>query len=162
MTSIVSLVGWIAACFVVAGVGSIPTARALKDWYPKLEKPSWSPPNWLFGPVWTLLYILMAVAAWLVWREDSPVNPIAIRLFVAQLVLNGLWSWIFFGWRLIGLALAEVILLWFSIAMTLWAFYQVNPLAGLLMAPYLCWVTFASCLNLAYWLLNRDKMIEAS
>lgn len=123
-----------------------------------IRKPSWNPPNWLFGPVWASLYILMGVALWLVLSSihwNSPQAEVPILLFVVQLFFNFLWSAIFFGLRRIGLALAEIILLWVSILLNLLEFYAINPLAGLLLIPYLAWVSLASCLNASVWWLNR-------
>ena len=157
MQSPFALVLWLALCFATAGFGSIPTARALKTWYPSLRKPSWNPPNWLFGPVWTALYFLMAVAAWNAWNSNSAVRNLSIALFVIQLVLNGLWSWIFFGWKSPGAAFAEIIVLWIAIIATILGFTQVSPLAAALMAPYLAWVSFASYLNFAIWRLNSTE-----
>ena len=122
-------------------------------WYASLDKPSWNPPNWLFGPVWTFLYLAMAVAAWRAWR--SPALPRgAMLLFTVQLVLNALWSWIFFGMQLPGLAFVEICVLLLGIAATAWLFGKADRLAGILFLPYLAWVGFAAALNFALWRLN--------
>ncbi len=145
--------GWIAACFTAAAVGSLFPPGA---WYAQLDKPPFNPPSWIFAPVWTALYLGMAVAAWLVWRRGGFAGaPVALGLFVAQLLLNGAWSWLFFGLHRPGLALAEILVLWALIAATLVAFWAQSRAAGLLFVPYLAWVSFASVLNVALWRLNR-------
>lgn len=132
------------------------TNRGLADWYPRLRKPSWNPPAWLFAPVWTLLYLSMAVAAWLVWRRDGFSGaPWALGLFVFQLTLNTIWSFIFFALRRPGLAAIEIVLLWAAIVATLAAFSSVDRTAAILLAPYLAWVSFAAVLNFTIWRLNR-------
>jgi len=136
-------------------VGSLATASSVATWYPALDKPSWTPPDWLFGPVWTLLYMMMGVAAWLVWRGAASGRArLPLLLFALQLLLNACWSLLFFGLRSPGLALIEIVLLWLAIAATLWAFARVRAWAALLLAPYLAWVTFAAALNLEIWRLN--------
>jgi len=144
-------------CLFAGGVGSIATSRSVAEWYPVLVKPWWNPPSWLFGPVWTLLYILMGLAAWRVWRSAGGFGgaPAAMALFFIQLALNSVWSWIFFGLRMPGVALFELVLLWFAIAATIKSFLPIDVLAAWLMSPYLAWVTFAGALNSAIWLLNR-------
>lgn len=149
------LVGFLAACYLVAGIGSIFTAPAIKGWYRGLHKPSFNPPNWVFGPVWGLLYFMMALAAWMVWqRVGLGHGAWPLWLFTGQLVLNLLWSFIFFGLRRPGWAMAEIVLLWLAIGATAIAFWQVWQAAGWLMAPYWGWVTFAAVLNFAIWRLN--------
>lgn len=126
------------------------------EWYATLKKPSWNPPDWIFGPVWSALYTMMAVAAWLVWQRGGFVaqrRPLA--LFLAQLGLNALWTPLFFGLHRPGLAFAEIVLLWVAIAATLAAFRRVNQAAAWLLAPYLVWVSFAAVLNFEMWRLNR-------
>jgi len=125
------------------------------EWYEGLVKPSLNPPGWIFGPVWTCLYAVMGVSAWLVWRQRNlgPVHG-ALSIFGIQLFLNGLWSYLFFGLQKPGLALMDILLLWAAIAATLIAFWQRRRAAGLLLAPYLAWVSFAVYLNLAIWRLN--------
>jgi tryptophan-rich sensory protein len=150
------LIFWVGLCFVVAGVSSRWTAGAIPGWYRTLERPSIAPPNWVFAPVWTLLYVLMAVAAWRIWLTDaSPMRSAALALFLFQLGLNFAWSLLFFRLHLIGWALAEVLLLWAAIGTTALAFYLVSPLSGWLMVPYWAWVSFAAVLNAAFWRLNR-------
>ena len=142
-------------CFAAAGLGGVATASSLGDWYACLCKPVWTPPGWIFGPVWTVLYAAMAVAAWLVWaRLGLPAATGALTLFAVQLALNVAWSWLFFGLRNPGVAAIEIVVLWISIALTLLVFRRAVPLAGWLMAPYLAWVTFAAALNVAIWRLN--------
>jgi tryptophan-rich sensory protein len=147
----VGLVGWLVLCFGAAAVG----ARFRPGtWYAGLRKPPWNPPNWLFAPVWTVLYALMAVAAWLVWRRTG--LSWECGLFVLQLALNAAWTWLFFGLKRPALALAEIAVLWLVILATLLAFWSVRPLAGWLLVPYLAWVTFATALTAALWRLNRQ------
>jgi tryptophan-rich sensory protein len=148
------LAGWLLASFVAAALGAAASAGAA-GFYQQLIRPAWAPPAWLFGPVWTVLYAMMAVAAWLVWRTRGFAGArAALSLFVAQLAANALWSWLFFAWRLGALALGEIVLLWLLIAATLAAFWRVRPLAGALLVPYLAWVTFAAALNFSLWRLN--------
>jgi tryptophan-rich sensory protein len=152
---LMGLAGWLALCFVTAGVGAVASANA-KSFYSELVQPAWAPPGWLFGPVWTVLFVLMAIAAWLVWR--APAAPAtrrwALGLFVVQLVANALWSWLFFAWQQGAWAFAEVIVLWVLIALTCAAFWRIRPLAGALLLPYLAWVGFAACLNWVLWQAN--------
>lgn len=145
---------WLIVCFAAAAIGGIASADA-GAFYGELVRPSWAPPAWLFGPVWTALYLAMAIAAWFVWRE-LPASGVrfALGLFVAQLAANALWSWLFFAWRLGALAFAEIVLLWLLIAATIVAFWRVGRLAAALLLPYLAWVTFASALNWSLWRLN--------
>lgn len=125
------------------------------DWYAALAKPSWNPPGWLFGPVWSTLYAMMAVAAWLVWqRGEGGVRRRALGLYLGQLVLNAAWTPLFFGLHLMGIALAEMLLLWVMIAATIVAFHRVHRLAAWLLFPYLAWVSFAAVLNFTLWRLN--------
>jgi tryptophan-rich sensory protein len=147
------LAGFILFCLAVGSFGGFVTRDAVDSWYDTLAKPSWNPPNWLFGPAWTLLYILMAIAAWLVWRTGDRVRP-ALTLFFVQLGFNLLWSVIFFGLRSPGLALIEVVFLWSSVLLTMLAFFGRQVTAGWLFVPYLAWVSFAAILTLAIWLMN--------
>ena len=125
------------------------------DWYAALHKPSWNPPPWVFGPAWTFLYITMAVAAWLVWREGGwKAQRRALGLFIVQWFLNALWTPLFFGAHRPGVAFGEIVLLWLAIAATLVAFWRVKKAAGLLLVPYLAWVSFAAALNFTIWRLN--------
>jgi len=150
------LAAWLGLCFAVAGVSGRWTAGEIPGWYRTLARPSIAPPNWVFGPVWTLLYALMAIAAWRVWLADpSQARTWGLLLFLLQLALNFAWSWIFFKQHALGAALAEVVVLWAAIGATTLVFERVSPLAAGLMTPYLAWVSFASVLNGAYWRLNR-------
>jgi translocator protein len=142
-------------CFTVAGVGGLITAPSIPNWYASLAKPSWTPPGWIFGPVWSVLYLSMAVAAWLVWRQAGLARAaVPMALFGIQLLLNALWSWLFFGVHSPGAAAVDIVLLWIAIAATMVAFWHRSTLAGMLFVPYLVWVSFASALNLAIWRLN--------
>ena len=151
----VGLLFWMVLCFAVAGLGARWTAGEVTGWYTTLKRPAMAPPNWVFGPVWTLLYALMAVAAWRVWlAEPSRARTLALALFLAQLVLNLAWSWIFFRSHAMGAALVEVAVLWLAIGGTTAAFSRVTPFGAWLMIPYLAWVSFAAALNAAFWRLN--------
>jgi len=144
------------ACYGAAALGGLATASSVGTWYEALQKPSFSPPSWVFGPVWTILYGLMAVAAWLVWRDaEASSAKLPLLLFAIQLGLNTAWSWLFFGLRQPGWAFLEICLLWLAIGATLAAFWRVRTVAGWLMVPYLLWVSLAAILNLGLWLLNR-------
>ena len=151
-----ALLVFVLLSFGAGAIGSLATARAIPEWYNSLVRPSWSPPNWVFGPVWTLLYLMMGIAAWLVWREAGGVKGAAgpLGLFLAQLAFNASWSLIFFGLRRPDWAFAEIVVLWVLILATLIAFWRATALAGVLLLPYLLWATFASGLNHAIWRLN--------
>lgn len=149
---VLGLVGFVVMCFGVSVLGGRAVAPALAIWYPGLVKPSWTPPSWVFGPVWTLLYPLVAVAGWLAWREGR--SRVGTLLFLLQLSLNAAWPWIFFGERRIDLALLCVALLWLAILGTIRAFWRVSRGAAVLLLPYLGWVGFATALNAAIWFLN--------
>jgi translocator protein len=151
--SALALAGWLALSFAAAAVGGFFLPG---EWYAGLQKPSWNPPNWIFGPVWTALYTIMAIAAWLIWKRGGFAGQhVALSLFLAQLLFNALWSPLFFGLRQPALAFADILLLWLTLLGTVAAFWKVRPLAGALLVPYLAWVTFASALNFALWRLNR-------
>ncbi|MBK8845934.1 MAG: tryptophan-rich sensory protein [Bacteroidetes bacterium] len=141
------------------GLGSIAgifTAQSVPAWYATLNRPSFNPPSWIFGPVWTTLYILMGVSLFLIWKQEmSKERNLALFVFVLQLLLNFGWSFIFFYFNLIGFAFIEIILLWFSIILMLVLFYKITPIASYINVPYLLWVTFASVLNGSYYFLNR-------
>lgn len=152
------LLPWLALCFLAAAVGATASVQA-GAFYGELVRPDWAPPAALFGPVWTLLYAMMAVAAWLVWvRRDSRPVRLALAVFVTQLALNALWTWLFFGWRMGGLAFLDIVILWASIVVTLALFWRIRPLAGWLLVPYLAWVTFAAVLNHRLWQLNPSLL----
>jgi len=142
-------------CLAAGAMGGLVTGPAVKTWYPTLQKPSWNPPSWLFAPVWTVLYVLMAIAAWLVWRAGLFFGTPGI-LFGLQLILNMLWSWFFFGKHRPDQSFAEILVLWVSILATAVAFVQVNLVAGWLFVPYLLWVTFAAVLNGTIWRMNPE------
>jgi len=143
----------IAACFLAAGLGSVLTTPSLRPWYASLKKPAWTPPSWLFGPAWTVLFIAMAISAWLVWRRVE-LTAVPMRLFLLQLLLNIMWSGLFFALRSPGVAFAEIVLLWLSILAVTISFWEVFPPAGWLLLPYLAWVSFAAALNFSIWRLN--------
>lgn len=150
----IALVVALAVTYLAAAVGGLASVGA-GSFYGQLVRPAWAPPGWLFGPVWSVLYTLMAVAVWLVWREAGfPRATRAVLLFGAQLIANALWSWFFFAWRLGAVALAEVLLLWVLIAATVVAFWRLQRVAAVLMLPYLAWVGFASALTFALWRRN--------
>jgi tryptophan-rich sensory protein len=144
----------VAICLGAAALGGVLTSHSVNDWYPTLKKPSWNPPNWVFAPVWTTLYLLMAAAAWLVWMNDTASRRLPMTLFGTQLLLNTAWSALFFGLRNPGLALIDVVLLFLAIAATIAAFRRVSSGAAVLLLPYLAWVAFAACLNAAIWRMN--------
>jgi len=151
---ILGLFGWLVACFSASAVGAVASIQA-RSFYGQLVQPAWAPPGWIFGPVWTVLYALMAIAAWLVWRSGGfRANRTALSIFLVQLALNSLWSWLFFAWNRGALAFIDIVLLWVLIVATLISFWRVRPLAGALLIPYLLWVSFASILNYAVWQLN--------
>lgn len=145
------LVGSLALVAVVAALGGIATARSVGEgsWYESLDRPPWNPPGWIFGPAWTALYALMAVAAWLVAREGLERSDVQVALaaYAIQLVLNLGWSWVFFGWRRPGWGLIEILVLLAAIVVTAVLFHRVSELAAWLLAPYLVWVAFAATLN---------------
>jgi benzodiazapine receptor len=150
---VVGLVLSVLVCFAAAGLGSVWTAKSVGTWYQALEKPSWNPPNWLFGPVWSVLYLLMGIALWLVWRRTGLVAA-PIGIFAVQLVLNAAWSGLFFGLQNPGAAFAEIVVLWVAIVATIVAFWRITPVAGILLLPYIAWVSFAGALNFTIWRLN--------
>jgi tryptophan-rich sensory protein len=153
LTAIIGAAGWFVLTFAAAAFG----ARFMPDaWYKRLKKPTWNPPSWIFAPVWTILYLLMAAAAWLVWRQAGFGGALfPLTLFVAQLVLNAAWSWFFFGHHEIRRALIDIVVLWIGIVATVISFWRLVPLAGALMLPYLAWVSFATVLTWTIWQLNR-------
>src|SRR5690606_6289748 len=155
---IFGLTGWLALVFIAGGIGAWASVDAA-SFYAELKRPAWAPPAAVFGPVWTALYIMMGVAAWLVWREGpSPIIRRALVLFVVQLALNVLWSWLFFGWHLGALAFLDIIVLLTLIVATLVAFWHIKLLAGVLLAPYAAWVAFAAVLNYSVWQLNPTML----
>jgi tryptophan-rich sensory protein len=148
------LLGWALITFAAAALGALASADA-NELYAELSRPSWAPPAWIFAPVWSALYALMAASAWLVWRESGIAGArTALVLFVVQLAANALWSWLFFAWRHGALAFAEVLILWCLIVATIVSFQRISTLAAVLLYPYLAWTTFASVLTLSIWRLN--------
>jgi benzodiazapine receptor len=143
---------FIILCFAVAGIGGLTTTPNIPNWYATLAKPAWTPPDWIFGPVWSALYLSMALAAWLVWRKGDALLP--LTLFAVQLSFNAAWSWLFFGLHSPGIAFVDIVLLWLAIVATTIAFWRRSLVAGLLFVPYLVWVSFATVLNWAIWRLN--------
>ncbi len=149
------LVLWLVLVLVVAIIGGLVTRGSVNGWYPQLVQPDFAPPNAVFGPVWTVLYVMMAYAAWRIWRVHGFGGaPWALGLFMVQITLNLLWSILFFGFQQIGLALFEIVVLWFAILATLLLFWRLDRIAGALLLPYLAWVGFAAFLNHAFWVLN--------
>jgi benzodiazapine receptor len=151
----IELIVCIAIAFIAAAIGS----RYMPgEWYASLVKPAWTPPDYLFAPVWTILYLLMGIAAWLVWRERLFADvAIPLGLFLIQLALNALWSYLFFGRHQIGLAALEIAILWIVILFTIISFWWVRRAAAALLVPYLCWVGFAAALNFQLWRLNITR-----
>lgn len=155
MQSVLMLAGSIFLPLVGGGIGGITTAKAIPNWYAGLRKPSWNPPSWLFGPVWTALYISMGVSAWLVWQKVGFTSPTTwLWVYLAQLGFNFTWSYLFFGIKRIDLAMIDIIAMWISIAATIATFWTISPLAAALLIPYLAWVSFASFLNFTILKLN--------
>lgn len=156
--SFLVLIGFIAACTLAALTGALFRPG---EWYERLAKPAWRPPNWLFAPVWSLLYLMIAVSGWLVWRKagfSGAAGPLAV--FALQLGLNAAWTPVFFGLHRIDLGFATICLLWLAIAATFVAFYPVSATAALLLLPYLAWVTFAAALNFAIWRVNQADRLD--
>jgi benzodiazapine receptor len=152
------LISWLLLSFATAAVGAVASVQAA-SFYQTLAQPSWAPPSSVFGPVWSVLYALMGIAAWLVWRDGGWRRQRGLlTVFVLQLVVNALWSWLFFAWHRGALAFADIVLLWLLIIATVIGFWRVRPWAGALLLPYLCWVSFASALNFAVWHLNPGTL----
>jgi tryptophan-rich sensory protein len=152
-----ALAGWFLLSFAASSIGGIASLNA-RSFYQELERPTWAPPGWLFGPVWTTLFALMAIGAWLVWRERGwqGARP-ALTLFIVQLAFNALWSWLFFAWRMGMTAIVDVLVLWVLIAATITLFWRVRPLAGALLLPYLVWVSYASALTI--WIVRNNPSL---
>ncbi len=155
MNPIVMLAVLIAVCLAVGAFGSVFTASSVNGWYPTIHKPSWTPPSWVFAPVWTALYIMMGIAAWFVWRKrENAGAKSALILFAVQLALNAAWSPLFFGLKNPLAGLLTIILLWAFLAAAILSFWRISRAAAALLAPYWLWVSFASALNLAIWRMN--------
>lgn len=157
-TQAVGLIAWLVVCYATSAIGAVGSMSA-PTFYKELALPTWAPPAWLFGPVWTILYGLMGIAAWLVWRKGGfAINKIPLSLFLVQLGFNAIWSWLFFAWHLGAVSFIEILLLWLLIAATTAAFWRVQKVAAGLLVPYLAWVTFAAALNFAIWQLNPSVL----
>jgi len=156
MSSIIKLIIAVAIPLVVGGISGYFTVTGVESWYLTIQKPTWNPPNWVFGPVWTTLYVMMGIALFLVWKEDTSreLKAIAFILFGVQLLLNFFWSFIFFKLEQPGWAFAEILVLWTAILACIFAFGQVNKTAAWLLVPYISWVSFATILNGTIWKLN--------
>lgn len=151
---LLGLCGWLALVIVAAAVGGLASAEA-PAFYAALDRPAWAPPAWVFGPVWSVLYLLMGIAAWLVWRIGGwRAALVPLTLFVVQLAFNALWSWVFFTWRSGLWSVIEILVLWLLIVITLVCFWRRHPWAALLLLPYLAWVSFASVLAWTLWQRN--------
>ncbi len=157
MMEALKLLFCIAVCQLAGLIGALATMRSLSGWYVGINKPSFNPPGWVFAPVWTILYTLMGIAAWLVWRKGlaNGTVKVALTLFLIQLVLNSAWTFIFFGARQPLYAFMEIIVLLAVIVCTMVWFFRISTPAGALMVPYVLWVSFASVLNFSIWWLNR-------
>lgn len=151
---IAMLTGFVVLCLLAGAIGSVFTVQSIPAWYATLNKPSFSPPNWVFGPVWTTLYIMMGLAAYLVYTKKNKETKTALVVFGVQLALNVMWSVLFFGLQSPLYGLICIIALWLAIAATIVKFYKISKTAGLLLVPYLLWVSFASVLNFYVWMLN--------
>lgn len=154
--NITKLIFSIIICQLAGIIGSIFTYPAVKGWYATLQRPFFSPPNWVFGPVWILLYILMGISLYLVWKKGLKNKNVktGLYLFGFQLVLNAIWSLLFFGLKNPFYAFLEIIILWFAIALTIYQFWKINKKASYLLIPYIAWVTFAAILNFYIWRMN--------
>jgi len=153
---ILKLVASVLLCQIAGFLGSLFTTPAISTWYATLKKPFFTPPNWIFSPVWISLFILMGISLFFVWRRtDHPKFKIAFIFFFVQLILNVLWSIFFFGLKLPLLGLVDIVLLWIAILLTIRHFSKVSKFAGVLLLPYLVWVSFATLLNFSLWILNR-------
>jgi translocator protein len=152
---VTALIIFIVICFIAAGLGSLATTPKIPNWYANLAKPAWTPPGWVFGPVWTLLYLMMAFAAWLIWRQLGLAGAkVPLAIFAIQLALNSLWSFIFFGLQKPGYAAMEITVFWLAIIATMITFWRFSSLAGAMLIPYLLWVSFAAVLNFSIWRMN--------
>jgi tryptophan-rich sensory protein len=158
LSQVIGLIGCLAIVFVAAAIGAAASIEA-SSFYAQLVRPTWAPPASAFGPVWSVLYLLMGIAAWLVWREQGASHRgVAVTLFMAQLCANSLWSWLFFAWRNGAFAFAEVLILLALIAATITVFWRISRLAGALMVPYFAWVCLASALTWSVWQSNPQLL----
>lgn len=150
--ALVGLIVWLALCFCAAAFGSFFRPG---PWYAHLQKPSWTPPPAVFGPVWTALYIMMAIAAWLVWKQSGfKARTLPLGLFILQLALNAIWSPLCFGLHSLAISSVDIVLLWLVLLITTVLFFRISKVAGYLLVPYLAWISYASCLNITLWRLN--------
>ena len=156
-SNLLKLLATLAVVLTAGGIAALATTRGTPTWYQTLKKPSFDPPEWLFGPAWMLLYLLMAIAAWLVWKQGCSAAGVklALAVFLVQLVLNSLWSVFFFGLRSPLAGLVDIVVLWLAILATVVLFFRVSVPAGVLLLPYIAWVSFAALLNAAILRLNR-------
>jgi benzodiazapine receptor len=156
LNDVLKLLASIIICQLAGVIGSLFTSPAIPTWYAALVKPTFNPPNWVFAPVWISLYFLMGISAYLVWRKgtENPRVNLALRFFIIQLILNSIWSVLFFGFRFPLLGFVEIILLFFFILLTVVYFFKVSKIAGILLLPYILWVSFAAVLNFSLWRLN--------
>lgn len=152
---ILKLILSIILCELAGIIGSLFNIRSIPNWYKKLKKPGFNPPNWIFGPVWTILFLLMGISLYLVWNTGISLLSFPMIIFFLQLILNIIWSGIFFGLKKPFFAFLEIILLWFFILATIISFFTISPIASYLLIPYILWVSFASLLNFYIWRLNR-------
>jgi tryptophan-rich sensory protein len=154
LTSVLALLGFVAACTLAASSGALFRPG---EWYERLKKPSWRPPNWVFAPAWTILYLMIAGSGWLVWREEGFYGAVfPLTVYALQLLLNAAWSPLFFGLHRPDLGFFDIVLLWLTIIATIVLFQPISVLAAALLLPYLAWVTFAAALNFSVWHLNRS------
>ena len=145
---------FVVVCLGIGFAGSFATMPNIDGWYKDIVKPSFNPPDSVFGPVWTFLYVTMAIAAWLVWRKTGALMSVPMAVFILQLILNLAWSFLFFGLQNPLAGLIDIVFLWASIILTIVLFWKVLPIAGIILIPYLLWVTFATALNFSIWRLN--------
>lgn len=158
LRQLTGLIPWLLLSFSAAAVGAVASVSA-GAFYQALARPEWAPPAWLFGPVWTILYLLMAIAAWLVWRTVGlRTAAVALSLFVIQLVANALWTWLYFRFHLGAIAFAEILVLWLLILSTILAFWRIRRTAAVLLLPYFAWVSFAIALSYSTWQLNPGTL----
>jgi translocator protein len=157
MKKLSKLVCSVSLCLLTGFVGSFSTMNSVTSWYADLSRPSSTPPNWTFGVVWPILYIMMGISFFMIWNRglDKRKVKIVLGLFLLQLVLNGLWTPIFFGLHMIAFALIEIVLLWVAILLTILVFWRISKSATFFLFPYILWVSFAAVLNTALWYLNR-------
>jgi translocator protein len=157
MKKLSKLVCSVSLCLMTGFVGSFSTMNSVKTWYASLSRPYFTPPDWTFGVVWPILYVMMGISVFMIWNRglDKRKVKVALGLFVLQLVLNGLWTPIFFGLHMIALALIEIVLLWIAILLTILVFWRISKAAAFFLFPYILWVSFAAILNTALWYLNR-------